>query len=77
MRTVKLIEIASDWSPYLVISPLLLAFAKDPNGRMLGKIAFYIYFSSSFFFFYFLSFSFPYLKKKRKKIPGSTVENEL
>ncbi len=77
MRTVKLIEIASDWPPYLVISPLLLAFAKDPNGRMLGKIAFYIYFSSSFFFFYFLSFSFPYLKKKRKKIPGSTVENEL
>jgi hypothetical protein len=56
MRTVKLIEIASDWSPYLVISPLLLAFTKDPNGRMLGKIAFYIYFSSSFFSFtFFLS----------------------
>ncbi len=63
MRTLKLIEIASDWLPYLVISPFLRQEPERPNG---WKNCLYIYISSSFIFFFLLSFSFPYLKKKSR-----------
>lgn len=59
MRTVKLIEIASDWPPYLVISLLLLAFAKDAERPNAWKnCLLYLFF---FIFFYFTFFLSPFL----------------
>ena len=69
MHTAKLIEIASDWPPYLVISPFSpFLYQKD---RIVEKIAF-IYFSPSFLFLLLL-LSFPYLKRK-KNMKNSRVQ---